>query len=271
MVAPSRSPACAAVGAPGPLACTDDDGARPQTPHKHSSRRAKGPWVDTAALDGFKLDSAAAAAAQGLCLGRHPTDEVYNRQRHNSLELDLGDLSKEASFLLAVQDQPYPSPVSPATTLFSSATSSYFDLIPVGDPASSSASSVCRDDLALPPSPALVPISLSRPASPPPDSSPPPRVEVAITHPLHRAKRLGMTPLSSTKALPVVESQTPVAECEAPKLRKNSIVDLPLPQARGGTGGLPLSPPLTPALGFAELASMGSAGRSSSTKRQRQL
>ncbi|GAA6049366.1 hypothetical protein JCM3770_007310 [Rhodotorula araucariae] len=266
----SRSPAYGAAGSPGAFVRAHGDAARPQTPLKHSATRSKGPWVGTASLDGFKLDGT--SATQGLCLGPHEDAQLSHRMRNNSLELDLGDLPKAAPFLLALQDQPYPSPVSPATTLFTSGSSSYFDFVPSAETLPSLAPSGCRDHLALPPSPALVPISLSRPASPARESSPPPRVEVAITHPLHRAKRLGMTPLASTAALPTSEPRTAVAGTEPPKVRKSSVVDLPQPQPASGFGGLPLSPPLTPALGFAELPStMGSAGRSSSTKRQRQL
>ena len=175
--------------------------------------------------------------------------------RQNSLELSLGDLPKPAPFLRAAADaHPYPSPVSPSSRLFfvDKAPSCYFDPAHTAAAAASTpgpASTISRDDVALPPSPALVPLAFGQP-EPSSATLSAPRVEPSSTHPLHRAKRLSMTPLSSTKALPPVD-EAPTADLadmvidEPPKLRKSSIVDLPLPQAAGGNG-LPFTPPLTP-------------------------
>lgn len=182
--------------------------------------------------------------------------------RQNSLELSLGDLPKPAPFLRAAANaHPYPSPVSPSSRLafVDKAPSCYFDPAHTAAADSSTgaaaagsstgaASTISRDDVALPPSPALVPLAFGHPESSWATLSAP-RVEPSLTHPLHRAKRLSMTPLSSTKALPPVEDDdAPTADMadmiidEPPKLRKSSIVDLPLPQGNG----LPFTPPLTP-------------------------
>ncbi|GJN90144.1 hypothetical protein Rhopal_003143-T1 [Rhodotorula paludigena] len=219
-------------------------------------------WLErSSALETFALDGDAAGRqetvdedAVKLC---HP--------RSNSLELDLGDLP-EASFL-TVETQSLPSPVSPATTLFSSASSSYFDLTwgtPSLEASRSSIASSSSEDPMLPPSPALVPLSLD-PVDSLSAAPSAPRVEASAAHPLHRGKRLSMTPMSATKALPLASPAY-----GPPPVRKSSIVDLPLPPAEQRTDVTPLSPPLTPALGFAELPTMGLAGARSTTKRQRQ-
>ncbi|GAA5907443.1 hypothetical protein JCM8208_001378 [Rhodotorula glutinis] len=236
-------------------------------------QHASSPTKPATALEGFALDGDRAPHA------RKGRDEVYQRMRQNSLELSLGDLPKPAPFLRAAANaHPYPSPVSPSSRLafVDKAPSCYFDPAHTAAADSSTgaaaagsstgaASTISRDDVALPPSPALVPLAFGHPESSWATLSAP-RVEPSLTHPLHRAKRLSMTPLSSTKALPPVEDDdAPTADMadmiidEPPKLRKSSIVDLPLPQGNG----LPFTPPLTPPTVSAAL------GPARTSKRQR--
>ncbi|GAA5839637.1 hypothetical protein JCM9279_006004 [Rhodotorula babjevae] len=225
-----------------------------------------GPTKPAGALEGFALDGDRAPAFSSRRAGGR--DEVYQRLRQNSLELSLGDLPKPAPFLrAAAHTHPYPSPVSPSSRLcfVDQAPSCYFDPAHTVS-APGLASTISRDDVALPPSPALVPLAFGHPEQSWATLSAP-RVEPSTTHPLHRAKRLSMTPLSSTKALPPVDD-APTADLadmaidEPPKLRKSSIVDLPLPQAAGGNG-LPFTPPLTPPTVSAAL------GPARTSKRQR--
>ncbi|BGP25725.1 hypothetical protein Rt10032_c06g2861 [Rhodotorula toruloides] len=219
-----------------------DESHLPQLPPAHDvdgddeMHREKHTWIEHAPFDHFELDSATGSQVD------EPALLLLNHPRSNSLELDLGDLPKP-NFLFP--SQAYPSPVSPCTTLFSSSTSSYFDLDQRRGPRARCASDASGEgdemSLALPPSPALVPISLvvpapTRDASP---SRPAPHVEPSVSHPLHRAKRLSMTPLPTLSSLPSADAP--------PKLRKSSIVDLP-----------PASPPLTPesSLGLVGLPSI---------------
>ncbi|BGO92601.1 hypothetical protein NBRC10512_004301 [Rhodotorula toruloides] len=195
-------------------------------------------WLEHAPFDHFELDSSSSSSQID-----EPAPLPLNHPRSNSLELDLGDLPKP-NFLFP--SQAYPSPVSPCTTLFSSSTASYFELDqrrPRARSRCASAASGEGDDMSLelPPSPALVPIFLvaaPRDTSP---SRPAPHVEPSVSHPLHRAKRLSMTPLPTLSSLPSTDAP--------PKLRKNSIVDLP---------PAPVSPPLTPesSLGLVGLPSI---------------
>lgn len=171
-----------------------------------------------------------------------PAPVTLNHPRSNSLQLDLGDLPKPDFLFTSQFERAYPSPVSPCTTLFSSSTSSYFDIDRRRHGRCASSASGVGDEmsLALPPSPALVPISLE-PAREPCPSPPAPHVEPSVSHPLHRAKRLSMTPLATLSSLPTTDA-------EPPRLRKNSIVDLPPPA----------SPPLTPATGSLGLVGLPS-------------
>ncbi|GAA5974440.1 hypothetical protein JCM11641_003213 [Rhodosporidiobolus odoratus] len=143
------------------------------------------------------------------------------QSRSNSLELDFGDLPPPTFFSAS---SAYPSPCSPASGCIG--IGSYFPLQ--------------RSFLTLPPSPRLVPLALDSPC-PSPAFLPAPRVQASTTHPLHRAKRLSMTPLRSPSALPAVEV---VEEPVVPKMkqRKGSLVDLPLVPV----DAMPLTPPTTP-------------------------
>ncbi|BGP33277.1 hypothetical protein JCM10296v2_005071 [Rhodotorula toruloides] len=221
------------AGSPGSVAVQqlDDDLNLPQLPPADDDvdmlTEKYHAWLEHAPFDHSELDSSSSSCSQI----DEPTPLPLNHPRSNSLELDLGDLPKP-NFLFP--SQAYPSPVSPCTALFSSSTASYFDLDqrrPRTRARCASAASGEGDDMSLelPPSPALVPISLVAPAQDPSPSRPAPHVEPSISHPLHRAKRLSMTPLPTLSSLPSTDAP--------PTLRKNSIVDLP---------PAPASPPLTP-------------------------
>ncbi|GAA5941685.1 hypothetical protein JCM3775_003633 [Rhodotorula graminis] len=241
-------------------------GAAPTSSSSFAShgQHASSPTKPATAFEGFALDRDRAPHAR-----KGGRDEVYHRMRENSLELSLGDLPKPAPFLRAAANaRPYPSPVSPSSRLcfVDKAPSCYFDPAHLlAAAAAGPASKISRDEFALPASPALVPLDLGH-AEPSWSTLSAPRVEPSTTHPLHHAKRLSMTPLSSTKALPPVDAPTAdladMAIDEPPKVRKSSIVDLPLPQAAGGNG-LPFSPPLTPPTVSAPL------GPARTSKRQR--
>lgn len=208
------------------------------------------------------------------------TDEVSEPRRRNSLglALDLRDLKKSLVLscirpfdpaLLSSQSRPYPSPVSPATTLFhrhtattspapSSAASeaeSYFDV--QRNRQFSTATSAytsnydgddedCKEDAVdatgrdLPPSPDLIPISLPSSSSAIPDlpvaeAVTPLPAPTAPSHPLHRAHRLSMTPVATLDSLdlPAISEVSPTLPTapEPPRVRKSSIVDLPLVSA----------------------------------------
>lgn len=202
-------------------------------------------------------------------------------RRKNSLglALDLRDL-KSLILSCSVSDgkgplsRPYPSPVSPATTLFlrsnvspatSSATSeadSYFDYQRPRQ--LSNATSVHtsnygggddeeqehrKAERALPPSPELVPLSLPPISAALPELPPAPPAAPAPSHPLHRAHRLSMTPVGATPShleLPSVPEST-----QPPRIRKNSIVDLPPVSVSSGAAEtglqpLPPTPPRSP-------------------------
>ncbi|KAK4335734.1 hypothetical protein RTBOTA2_004502, partial [Rhodotorula toruloides] len=231
------------AGSPGSVAVQQLDNL-PQLPPAHDDvdmlTEKHHAWLEHTALDHFELDSHSSSSCSQI---DEPAPLPLNHPRSNSLELDLGDLPKP-NFLFP--SQAYPSPVSPCTTLFSSSTASYFDLDQRPGPRArarcASAASGEGDDMSLelPPSPALVPISLA-PVRDPSPSRPAPHVEPSVSHPLHRAKRLSMTPLPTLSSLPSVDAP--------PKSRKNSIVDLP---------PAPASPPLTPesSLGLVGLPSI---------------
>ncbi|GAA6036716.1 hypothetical protein JCM8097_003444 [Rhodosporidiobolus ruineniae] len=179
--------------------------------------------------DGFRLDEPESM---------EPAPLPLNHPRSNSLGLVLEDLPPASLFFLGVDacsPAAYPSPYTPLARP-SAHSSSYFPPVPSSAP----------EDPALPPSPALVPLALSRPPSPPRPSSPPPRVEPSVAHPLHRAKRLSMTPLSSS-SLPLPPTPPPAAKLA---LRKGSLVPLPspstLPTPAPQWATMPPTPPLTP-------------------------
>ena len=205
-------------------------------------------------------------------------------RRRNSLGLAL-DLRDLKSIILSnsfsdekapPQSRPYPSPVSPATTLFlrsnvspatSSATSeadSYFDYYRPRQ--LSSATSVQtsnygaedadeegrrKTERALPPSPDLVPLSLPPIQDALPELPPAPAVAPSASHPLHRAHRLSMTPVGTAPPPSLLEMSSSPESTQPPRIRKNSIVDLPpvsvsLGAAETGLHPLPPTPPRSP-------------------------
>ncbi|GAA5844856.1 hypothetical protein JCM11251_007348 [Rhodosporidiobolus azoricus] len=188
----------------------------------------------------------------GFLLDGPPSHDVSissprGRPRLNSLGLSLSDLPPPSFSPPALS---YPSPCTPSASTCGG--SSYF-------PLNYSLSSAASKEASLPPSPALIPIrvALSSPPAPEePASSPAPRVEPSLSHPLHRAKRLSMTPLSTHGTLPL--SSPPACPPAKMQLRKGSIVELPeLTALGGGQGETPLTPPLTPLGEAADLPSRG--------------
>ncbi|GAA5849130.1 hypothetical protein JCM8547_006457 [Rhodosporidiobolus lusitaniae] len=168
--------------------------------------------------DGFELDGRAAP---------HPA-------RKNSLGLALGEVPIP-SFSLG--ELAYPSPCTPSSSFCGS--SSYFPPVSLSSTSTLSAS----PEPTLPPSPALIPLSLA-PApfaafSPHPPPAPSPR-PAPPSHPLHRQTRLSMTPLSAASLALHAAPPNPRM-----KQRKGSIVDLPSPPDFV-TAKLPPTPPLTP-------------------------
>lgn len=208
-------------------------------------------------------------------------------RRRNSLGLAL-DLRDLKSIILsnsfsdekaAPHSRPYPSPVTPATTLLlrsnvspatSSATSeadSYFDYQrprQLSSATSVQTSNYGADDddddeegrrkseRALPPSPELVPLSLPPIPDALPALPPAPAVAPAPSHPLHHAHRLSMTPVGSASSSQFDLTSIPEATTQPPRIRKNSIVDLPSVSvsssgaAETGLQPLPPTPPRSP-------------------------
>lgn len=212
-----------------------------------------------------------------------PVDLAADSHRRNSLglALDLRDLqslvlSCSLTDKAAPTLKPYPTPVSPATTLFlrsnvspaassvASEADSYFDYqrprqlstatsvgtsIYGGDDADGERGKVERD---LPPSPELVPFSLPPVPAVPLDELPPaPPALVAASHPLHRAHRLSMTPVGAGASQLDVPTSPESTSPQPPRIRKSSIVDLPLVDplsgaAETGLQPLPPTPPRSP-------------------------
>ncbi|GAA5913285.1 hypothetical protein JCM6882_000053 [Rhodosporidiobolus microsporus] len=214
---------------PTPIVVDDDSDAL------SDCTKAEERWIESVD-DGFLLDDPLS----------HDIDDstssslLLRRPRFNSLGLSLaGDLPSPS---FSPPDLAYPSPCTPSTSTCGGG-GAYFPLPTLASASRSGSPS-------LPPSPALIPISLSSPSAQEPAFSPAaaaPRAQPSTTHPLHRAKRLSMTPLSQSSSLPLY-SPPPLARLQ---LRKGSIVDLPPVSALLGGEGMPLTPPLTP-LGEAE-------------------
>ncbi|GAA5960640.1 hypothetical protein JCM8115_001778 [Rhodotorula mucilaginosa] len=249
--------------------------------HKYNAG-AVSEWLETAALDSnFSLDDdrmldddVVRGDSMDVDAGSPDTDNGPGAEtrRKNSLglALDLRDL-KSLILSCSVSDgkgplsRPYPSPVSPATTLFlrsnvspatSSATSeadSYFDYQrprQLSNATSVHTSNYGGDDdeeqerrkaeRALPPSPELVPLSLPPIPATLPELPPAPAVAPAPSHPLHRAHRLSMTPVGATPSHLELSS---VPESTQPP----SIVDLPPVSLSGAAEtGLHPQPPTPP-------------------------
>ncbi|GAA6019584.1 hypothetical protein JCM10207_006934 [Rhodosporidiobolus poonsookiae] len=179
-------------------------------------------WIETAQLDdSFALD--------GPLVQDTTFKARHNHPRCNSLELDFGDLPPP-SFLSS--HLPSPALSTPSSFSYTSSSSSGHSYFP-------SASTTPSTE--LPPSPALVPLTLSPISAPPSPAPVPPAAKPSTMHPLHRAKRLSMTPLSCTRALP----SPPPAKLA---LRRGSVVDLPSPALGPVDTGVPPTPPLTPEL-----------------------
>ncbi|GAA5987309.1 hypothetical protein JCM10908_001903 [Rhodotorula pacifica] len=266
---------------------------------KFDAGAAVSSWIETAALDSgfsldndfrshddFTLDEDVEMVNEVGGAGAVDEDEALaETRRRNSLglALDLRDL-KSLMMTCSLSDKaplsrPYPSPVSPATTLFlrsniSPATSSaaseadsYFDCFrtrQLSNATSAYTSNYGGDDEdedrckvernALPPSPELIPLSLpsvpSSSFSQLPELPPVPASTTAPSHPLHRAHRLSMTPFGAAPPqlteLPTIDETS----TQPPRVRKNSIVDLPPVSLSGaaetGLQPLPPTPPRSP-------------------------
>ncbi|GAA5867032.1 hypothetical protein JCM3774_003761 [Rhodotorula dairenensis] len=249
-------------------------------------------WIETAALDGdFSLDGdghlcARNDAAMEMEIDSLSTEDAAAAEsgRRNSLglTLDLRDLqslvlSCSLSDKAPLHSRPYPSPVSPATTLFlrsnaspaassvASETDSYFDYerprqlstaTSVGTSAyvgGDDADGDCgKEAWDLPPSPDLVPFSLPPvPVASLSELPPAPPAPVAPSHPLHRGHRLSMTPVDTSASqleLPTVPESASQQQPSPPRLRKSSLVDLPpmVPLSGAAETGLQPLPPTPP-------------------------